>query len=156
MMAPVPDAAGSDDHINRRIVTVIGWLGLALGLLAMGTGLGMLLRQADLLLHGERVEGEVIEMVRSNFGGDIVWTPRVRFTDRRAEALVFDSQLTSMARTLEPGDPVPVLYPSGRPHEAIHGDPLMWFFPSLALLVGAGFSGVSLWLLAGQRRRTNA
>lgn len=117
----------------------IAWLVLGIGALILAGGFALGLGSLRHVLHGERADGEVIELVRE---GDM-YAPVVRFRLPGGE-LQTVKDLGSGAPEFAVGDRVTILYTPGRPdifHIATFER--LWLSPILLTLFG-GF-----WLLFG-------
>lgn len=103
----------------------------------------------DLLKHGTRVTGTVIDNIESeDEDGEIIYTPVVEFT---YEGLPheFESDMASYPPVYETGAAVEVIHPKEHPEEAIINDFIsLWLLAIILGIFGGVFTligGIMLW-----------
>ncbi len=94
----------------------------------------------NLVQHGIRSQGTVIEMVRVIGRKGSTYKPVVRFTTPEGENVTVQSFSSSNPPRYEPGDGVTIIYPPGHPEKANIDSFLdLWMPTILVSLIGVGF-----------------
>lgn len=97
--------------------------------------------------RAEKVEGEVIEMIRSRSGESYTYKPVVEFTAPSGEQIEFASSSSSNPPSYAVGELVDVLYDPDDPHNAlIAGSFSLWFLSILLSIFAFFFAGTSAGL----------
>ncbi|MFT5064361.1 MAG: hypothetical protein ACI91G_001739, partial [Gammaproteobacteria bacterium] len=94
--------------------------------------------------RAEKVEGEVIEMIRSRSDESYTYKPVVEFTAPSGEQIEFASSSSSNPPSYAVGELVDVLYDPDDPHNAlIAGSFSLWFLSILLSIFAFFFCGNS-------------
>jgi hypothetical protein len=105
----------------------------------------------DLLGHGDRTQGEVVDLVAHHDSDGTTWKPRVRFTTRAGRAVEFVSSVGSSPASFDVGEVVEIVYAPTDPAAAVINTPfqrsfsffLVGLFAWIALYVGFWFLSVA-------------
>lgn len=146
------------DRTLSRVLPIV--ILVALGL--FGGGVYFATYRLDLLMHGERAEGVVVELERGTSsttrgGGSPGWFPVVAFQTADGRTARFRHRTGTNPPRYEKGERVSVVYMPEMPEKALIDEPLLnWLLPALLLMIGAGLSFVSVRGFVRARRRLAA
>jgi hypothetical protein len=159
MSASQPDE-WRPEHIRTLMKVLPVVLLIALGL--FGGGVYFAAFQAELLLHGERAAGVVVELERGTSsttrgGGAPGWFPIVTFETADGRTMRFRHRTGGNPPDYRTGDRVPVVYLPDAPENALIDEPVRnWLLPVILLVVGAGLTYVAGRGFIRARRRLTA
>jgi hypothetical protein len=159
MSASQPDE-WRPEHIRTLMKVLPVVLLIALGL--FGGGVYFAAFQAELLLHGERAAGVVVELERGTSSttrgsGAPGWFPIVTFETADGRTVRFRHRTGGNPPDYRKGDRVPVIYLPDAPENALIDEPVRnWLLPVILLVVGAGLTYVAGRGFIRARRRLAA
>lgn len=127
---------------------------LLVGLGLLGGSIYLTFDTRRALAEGTRVEGEVIELLRSrDSDGDVTYRPHVRFTTLAGDTLEFTSTMGSNPAAFDVGERVVVIYNPASPRDArIDSFFQLWFAPLLLGGMGIVFTAVGCLAFQAGRR----
>jgi hypothetical protein len=133
----------------RRLPQFLGFMFLLMGIPCL---LGSLYFAADsyrLVKEGDRAEGRVVELAqRRGSKSGWVYAPVFRFETAGGKAHVIQSSSASNPPSYEVGDRVMVLYPPGKPNDAIiQGFFELWGAALIIGSVGGVIGGIGIYLI---------
>lgn len=138
---------------DERFFFVFGAIFGLIGALFLALGIVSAVSSQRLLANGTHVEGDVIRLVGSD-----TYAPVVRFTAADGRTVEFKGRGSSSPPAYDIGERVKVVYPTGRPGDAvIHGFFSLWGFA----LIGGGLGALGVVIgmisgIAGLRARRRA
>ena len=133
-------------HITFLLFAVVGLGAMYLGYILYNSS-------ADLAAHGIKAQGQVIANIEVYSDDSTTYRPRIEFTTAEGEKIVLESDTSTSPPAFKVGQGVNILYPKGKPDQAVIDDFLfMWFGPLVAGGLGLLFFGIGVSLFFSNAR----
>jgi hypothetical protein len=108
---------------------------------------------ADLVAHGIKAQGQVIQNIEDISDDSTTYHPKIQFTTAEGENIQFTSNTSTNPPAFGIGQGVNILYPKGAPDQAVIDDFLfLWLGPLIAGGLGIMFFGIGTWLFYSNSR----